>query len=110
MPPCLPADDTLRITRGDGGSVFVLVKESADQAAAAGYDYAAQMRSSDWERLEDQDPPASGSVAATVVAEAVVLEAQAEGGAAAAAAVEVVEVIEPEVDSGSGNGNGTAAP
>lgn len=57
-----------------------------------------------------QDPPASGvgqvAEAATVVAEAVVMEAQVEGASAAAAAVEVVEVAEPDV--GSANGNGAA--
>ena len=28
LAPCSCADDSLRITRGDGGSVFVLVKDS----------------------------------------------------------------------------------
>jgi hypothetical protein len=72
-------DNTLRITRGDGGSVFVLVKE--DNYADTGYDYAANMHSSDWERIEEQEPLHGTAVVA-------------EGVVAPDAVVEVVEVVE----------------
>lgn len=92
--------------------MFVLVKDSGD-AAGAGAAYAGQMTGSDWERMEDQDPPASGvgqvAAASTVVAEAVVSEAQeVEGASAAAAAVVEAVVVEPESDVGSTYGNGAA--
>lgn len=73
----------------------------------AGYDYAAAMHSSDWERFEEREPPNSG--ASEVAANAVVADAVLEPSSV------VVEVVEEEEQGGGssggslGNGNGTSS-
>lgn len=102
------ADDSLRITRGDGGSVFVLVREGSSDGSDAWAGGASAMNTSDWEAIEDQDPLPSSSASPSVAAAV---------GAASDSSGETVVVIEPsavieegqEGGSASNNSNGTAA-
>lgn len=101
-------DDSLRITRGDGGSVFVLVREGSSDGSDAWAGGASAMNTSDWEAIEDQDPLPSSSASPSVAAAV---------GAASDSSGETVVVIEPsavieegqEGGSASNNSNGTAA-
>lgn len=106
--PCARAttprsDDTLRISRGDGSSVFVLVKDPAEAGAEGGYGYVSTMQPTDWERIEEQDPVQGN---AEVVTEVV---AAAAGEVAVVAVVEVEEAGASDRLGGSNsNGNGSA--
>ncbi|KAI3435955.1 hypothetical protein D9Q98_002013 [Chlorella vulgaris] len=99
-------DDSLRITRGDGGSVFVLVRDaySSDPFAAPASETASGMQSGDWLALEEREPQAAvvGGVAdvptATVVATA--------GDGPSVIVVEPSAVLE-EQDGSSPNLNGS---
>lgn len=98
-------DDSLRITRGDGGSVFVLVRDSGSEWSAGGAadSAAAAMHSSDWEAIEEKDPPATSS-GGVDVAGATVASVAAES--ATVVVVEPSAVIE-EGDAGGAGSNGS---
>ncbi|KAL4458619.1 hypothetical protein ABPG75_013484 [Micractinium tetrahymenae] len=101
-------DDSLRITRGDGGSVFVLVRDGSSDGSDAWASGAAAMNTGDWEAMEDQDPLPSSSAGASVAAAKVAAASEASG--ETVVVVEPSAVIEEGQEGGHGsNGNGTAA-
>lgn len=90
-------DGNLRISRGDGGSVFVLVRDTDPNSAAASASTsaAATTGNPDWEAMEDRDPPTTSSgiadVATAMVAETLAAELRSN-----AVVVEPSAVIEEE--------------
>ena len=101
------ADDSLRITRGDGGSVFVLLREQGNSYNYSGSSAfsGSAAAASDLEALEDLDPPAATSAAPADVAPADVDPALA-AAAAGSAPGKVVIVEASAVQEGNGD-NGT---